>query len=339
MRRMARCATTLVLLLLATGTLLAQEQSRDLEKVSFATSAYLSSAVGYIAQELGFFTDAGLEVEFLRLNSSSAALPSMSQGRIDIAVTGQLGPRHFNLIHRGGRVRFVAARTVYAANGCGYAAFVARSDLLDSGRLTDPASLRGLRITTERTSSGYYQWSRLLDKAGLSMDDVELNYLPPAARIDGLAKGLIDVATATEPWTTRLVQSGHARLWFPMGYVLPDHPGTFLVYGRRLLDERRDLGRRFLAAYMRAVRLYVEEGKSQRVVEIVARHTKFDPQQLREMCWPSWSHDGRIESDTLEEYQEWALREGLIDAIVPFGELVDEGFFPKPSSMRTADGR
>jgi len=329
----------LALLLVATTAMVAHAETKDLEKVTFANHAYLSAAVGYIAQDLGFFEEEGLEVEFLRLNSASASLPSLSQGKIDVAVTGQISPRYINVIQRGGRIRLVAARSIYAANGCGYAAFVARSDLLDSGRLSDPASLRGLKIATERTSSGYYYWARMLERAGLGLDDVELHPIPMFAKLDAMAKGLIDVATTSEPWTTRLVQSGHARLWFPIGYVLPDHPGTFMVFGRRLIEERRDLGRRLMAAYMRAARLYIQESKSQRMVEIIARYTKLDPQELREMCWPPWSEDGRIDARALEEYQEWALEEDLIDAIVPFAELVDESFLPEPSSMRTAGGR
>jgi NitT/TauT family transport system substrate-binding protein len=309
-----------------------------LEKVTLSSTRWLSSAVEHIALDRGFFEDEGLDVEVVMMHRAGAALPALSQGDLDVAVTGPLNPRYFNIIQRGGRLRLVAARAVHATDACAYAGIVARTDLLQSGRLDDFESLRGLIISTERTSSNYYVWSRLLRDAGLTLGEVELRDIPTVAKIDAFAKGLIDASTVSEPWVTRLVATGDTRVWRKMADVLPDHQSTFLLFGKRLLDERRDLGRRFLAAYQRAARVYNEEGKSERHIEIVARRTQFDRQELEAMCWPPWSKDGRVDARTLSEYQEWALAEGLIDEVVPFETLVDEAFLDEIDQARMASG-
>jgi NitT/TauT family transport system substrate-binding protein len=298
------------------------------ERVTFMMHRYLSGAVGFIAQERGFFERAGIDVDIVYSNREGNAMPGLMQGRIDVFTTGPLGPRYFNLVHRGARIRFVAAGVVYASDGCPYAATVARRDLVESGRLGDYASLRGLRISSDRSSSSYFFWHRALALGGLAMDDVELVDVPSTVRLEALRSGRIDVTTAVEPLVTRLVRSGHGVVWRNRAEVFPDQQSTFVVFGPRLLDERPDLGRRFLAAYLEAAAAYRAEGKSERHLEILERATRFDREDLLAMCWPPWTPDGRVDPATLREYQEFALEQGLIDAIVPFERMVDESFHP-----------
>ena len=51
------------------------------------------------------------------------------------------------------------------------------------------------------------------------------------------------------------------------------------------------------------------------------------------MCWPQVSVDGYIGGRSLQEFQVWALEEGLIDAIVPREQLVDDRFLPSRSDQ------
>jgi NitT/TauT family transport system substrate-binding protein len=297
-----------------------------LDRVTIATTTYLAHAAMFIAKEQGLFEAEGLDVELEVLNRSGSSLPSLAQGGIDAAGSGPLNSRSINLIQRGARLRLVATRTVYATEGCVYAAFVARPLLIDSGRLVDVASMRDFRITTERTASNYYYFNRLLATGGLSQDDVDLIDMPVAARLDALEKGMIDVTTATEPWVTRLTRAGVGTVWRRVSDVLPDHDSSYIVFGKRFLDERRDLGVRFLRAYLRAAERLRTEGKSPRNIESIARWSRFDRQELRAMCWPPAPVDPRPDPRTLAEYQEFALERGLIDRLATHDELVDLDF-------------
>jgi len=296
------------------------------DTIRMSTGSYLADAATFLAQDQGLFAAQDLDVRIELLNKSATSLQALAAGELDVAGSGPLNPRTFNVIQRGGKMRLVATRAHYAADGCAHDAFVVRNELLDSGRVTDAASLKGLRITTERTASNYYYFNKLLQQGGLTLDDVELVDMPPATRGGAFAKGLIDVSTATEPWTTRLVREGHVRVWKRVGEVLPDRHNTFILFSERLLRERRDLGVRFLAAYAEATRRLRVEGKSPRNVESIARWTKLDPAELRQMCWPQPPIDLRPDPHSLVEYQEWALANHLIDTISPYDQLVDTGF-------------
>lgn len=302
-----------------------------LDKMTFRVTTNLSSVVAFIAESEGYFEDEGLDVEMIIWNSGSTYIPSLAHGKIDVSTTGQFDVGYINVIQRGARIRLVAARTVHAVDSCGYFAFTARSELIESGRLDDLTALRGLRISTDRTSGSYYYWSLLLEKADLTMKDIELVDFPTVAKPDAFAKNLVDITSQSEPWNTRIARTGKGQVWQSVAYVLPDRQSTFLVFGRRILDKRPDLGKRFLAAYMRAVKHYTEEGKSERNIEIIASNTKLDRDELKEMCWPTLDLDGYVDGRNLQEYQEWAFEEGLIDAVVPRDHLVDDRFLPPPS--------
>ncbi len=305
------------------------------DRVVFRVAKRLSSAVAHIALAEGYFADEGLDIELFWSDSSGIVIPSLAQGKVDVSTTGQFDAAFINVIERGARIRLVAARTVHAKDRCGYFSFVARSELVDSGRLDEPSGLSGLRIATERTAGSYYYWSLLLTESRLTFDDVEIVDVPHAAVPSALALGRVDVASQAEPWPTRSVQTGKARIWRSVADVLPDRQSSFLVFGRRLLDERPDLGHRFLAAYLRGVNQYVAEGKSPRNIEIVASQTKMSHEELLEMCWPQVVIDGRIDPSSLQHYQEWALEEGMIDAIVPLEQLVDDRFLPPSDEVVT----
>lgn len=306
------------------------------DKVVFRVAKRLSSAVAHIAVAEGYFVDEGLDVELFWADSSAIVIPSLARGKVDVSTTGQFDASFINVIERGARIRLVAARTVHATGVCGYFSFVVRSELIDSGRFDEPASLSGLRIATDRTAGSYYYWSLLLAGSQLTFDDVEIVDVPATVKPDALALGRIDVTSQSEPFVTRSVQTGKAQIWKSVADVLPDHQSSFLVFGRRLLDDRPDLGRRFMSAYLRAVRQYVAEGKSPRNIEIVASQTKMRPEELSEMCWPQVVTDGHIDPLSLQQYQEWAFEEGLIDAIVPLEKLVDDRFLPPSNDDMSA---
>ena len=85
-----------------------------------------------------------------------------------------------------------------------------------------------------------------------------------------------------------------------------------------------------MAGWLKAVHDYRTEGKSDRNVALVARLTHMPETDVRQLCWPQWSEDGRIDPAGLERVQKWALQQGLIERISSFSELVDDSFLPKP---------
>jgi ABC-type nitrate/sulfonate/bicarbonate transport system substrate-binding protein len=89
-----------------------------------------------------------------------------------------------------------------------------------------------------------------------------------------------------------------------------------LLFGRSLLDERPEVGERFIAAYLEAVELYAE-GKSAANVAALARHTGLEPGLVERACWMPLRADGRIDTPSVLAFQRWAVERGYLDAVEP----------------------
>lgn len=293
------------------------------------TSAYrrqITSADLMIAVAEGFFEDEGLDLEARSWNGSTETLPMLSKGALSFVVTGVMSPAYINVIDRGARIRLVRARSILPAEGCSYRAFVARNELLDSGRLTDPASLRGLRVALDPTAGSYYPWMMLLRAGGLTRADVRPQRLPQEAKQAALERGLIDVVEIGEPRIQQAVDAGIGRPWLPVGHLLPDRQSTFLLFGSDLLDERPDVGRRVVRALDRGIDQYLDPNQRTRNAQIIAEASGLPLDQIEKMCWPGWSRDGSIDIEQLDHLQEWAIAEGILDRRVPASNLIDTRF-------------
>src|SRR5438067_1012334 len=81
---------------------------------------------------------------------------------------------------------------------------VVRKDLYDSGELRAPADLRGRRVAMNtRGASPEYLLTKVLDGAGLTLDDVDLVTIPFPDMPAALANGSVDAAIPAEPAATR----------------------------------------------------------------------------------------------------------------------------------------
>ncbi len=276
---------------------------------------FLSYAPFYIAEEEGFYEEAGLDVEFVNMTQTQEILPALTGGEVDLA-SSLLSAGMFNAMQRGGQIQVVADKGYIDPNACASYALIAGSALAAKGDVREPEFLRGKTIDVARTTWMQYYAESTLAAAGLSLDDMVVVQNPSPAQPEALTQGTLDLTTNNEPWVTRMEQMGHLSILDPVTEVLPDSQFAVILYGPTLLGENQDVGQRFMAAYLRAVRQY-NEGKTDRNVEIVAAFTQLDAELVRSMCWPALQGEGSVNLDSMMAFQEWAIAEGLLEESVP----------------------
>jgi len=312
MKRLASAALILVCLLSSScGRTGPDNSSNVVVDLKVAILPFLSYGPLFIAADEGFFAEERLAVEFVKMNRSAQAVPLLIEGQLDV-LTGTLTPALLNAIARGARIRLVADKGYLDPAGCDYNALVARRALVEAGELKAPAALRGRRIVMEPNEFRGYFVETLLRPSGLTLGDVRVVDIPDAAMMDAFEQGSVDAAATAEPWITRLLQTGKVVVWKPAQQVLPGFQIGAILYGPNLLDDNNEAGRRFMRAYLKAVRRY-KLGKTDRNQEILARHTGLDRAVLRDACWPSFRANGRIDIESVRGYQAWALSRGLLE--------------------------
>jgi NitT/TauT family transport system substrate-binding protein len=293
-------------------------------RIDMAANKFLSNGALYIGVEEGYFADEGIDLHlYPSSESGSTALPALDRGQVAVSTMTNL-IAVVNAIDQGGRIRVVLGTSYAAPDHCSHSALVARKGLFPEGEPITPASLRGKRIDLNPLSSEGYFLDTFMARGGLSLEDLEVVTIPVGARIDAMYRGAIDMTGISEPWLTRLVDAGH-RVILTRTEVVPGSQASFMVYGSRFLDQDRNLGRRFAAAFVRAARQF-NEGPTDRNVEILERNTGIDPATLRRACWAIMREDGGIQEQQILDFQRWALRRGHIDRIVPMDELYDPWF-------------
>ena len=298
---------------------------------------YLSFAPFFIAQEEGYFADQGLQIEFVKMKTSAEAIPALAQGELDVAA-GTIKTGTLNAMARGAKIKVVADKGYIAPTGCTSTALMARRALAEAGELDGPAELQGRRIAIEPpTLEGYYV-EKLLNTAGLTLDDVETVDIPTPAELEALEKGTIDLTGTSEPWVTRILQAGHGVIWMPAQEVIPDLQWALIAYGPTLLDDNPDAGRRFMVAYLKAVRQY-NQGKTERNLELLAEFTGLEQELLTQACWLQFRHNGEINVQSVLDFQAWALEKGFLDRVVTEDQFWDSSFIEHANEVLGASSQ
>ena len=254
----------------------------------------------YLAQEEGYFARQGINLELVKFQSASAALPVLING--DIAVSGgALSPGLVNAITKGSHVRIVADKGRTSPGGCTATGLLVRKDLVDSRVVTQASDLRGRKIMADSSSS--YGLYRVLALGNLTTDDVTVVNMDFASGVAAFKNSGIDAGVLSEPYLTQALNSGSAVVLIPTEVYAPDWP-TPLYYGPAILDKDPELGRRFMIAYLQGVKQY-NEGKTERNLAILGNYTRLDQDLLNQSCWHPIAQDGDLPIKPVRDYMDW----------------------------------
>jgi NitT/TauT family transport system substrate-binding protein len=325
------CSRKLVCVFLALGLLLqacvpaaVEQPVSEPVKLKVHLATFLSFAPYFIATEEGYFTEQGLQVEFVKVDTAPEHIPLLAKGDLDVWAGG-LNVGLLNAIAREGKIQIVADKGYVAPEECTYISSLANLDLVKSGELNSPSQLAGRRIGMIPASIQDYYMSKILGQTGLTTKDIEVINIPNPARLEAIGDGSLDLAVTGEPWVTRILRTGSAEVWMPAEQVIPDFQFGFIVFGPNLLEKNPDAGRRFIVAYLKAVRQY-NQGKTERNLEILAKHTGLDRELLTQACWSSFRDDGQINVQSVLDFQAWAVEKGYLDSPVTADQFWDPSF-------------
>jgi NitT/TauT family transport system substrate-binding protein len=277
----------------------------------------------FLANDHGYFRDAGLDVELVRFNSGAEMVVGLGTGELAAGFAGA-SPGLFNAWARGVRIVFVADGGRSAA-GHGNTLVVVRSDLVDEVRTAQ--DLRGRRVGLSVVGSVIdYVMRNLFEQNGMTLDDVEGVRLPSADVNAGLAGRTLDVAGVGEPFGAMAEQMGIARKWMTADQIVPG----MQVAGIAVSDQaRRDRGQitALVTAYLRGVREFLPgQNSDPGVIEVVNRWSGVAPEIIRRAVPAYMDPNGGLDVEDMRRQQAFWLRQGVIDRAVPLEDQFDTSF-------------
>ena len=304
------------------------EKGTALQVVRISGRTAIANAPLFIADEEGFFAREGIKLEFVTLSTDlSQNIPALEQEKVD-AIAAQLNVGFFNAIAKGARSRIVVDRGHVDSRSCDFTGIIGRGSLFTSD--DPPASqLRGRRFAANAAGASGYLIGRYLSSKGMTNTDVQFVALPDNVQFQALESGSIDALFATEPRLTpslrgnRLIASGNK--------YTPGLQYSFIVFGPSLRVTHRDLGQRFINAYLRGVRQY-NQGKTARNLDIISRRVNLNADTARSVCWAPIQNDGSLDSPSLMDFQKWAVAQGYQLRTLTDSEFSDTEFARKAAT-------
>jgi len=196
----------------------------------------------YLAEQEGYYADAGLDVTFqFKIDPDLVTL--VGQGSIDIGSAD--GTSVIPAVSQGIPIRYVA--TIYGS-------FPSIVFAKAASGIAGAADLEGTKLGIPgRFGSSWIMLQALLGSAGLTPDDLEVVEYPDFGQGAAVAQGAVDAATGfanNEP--VQLAQSGEEVVVLHVDDTIA-LPGPGLIAGTATLDEKGDAIRAFVAATLRAM--------------------------------------------------------------------------------------
>ena len=296
------------------------------------TVSSTSDAGIFIAMEKGYFKEEGLQIETENFQTAAAMIAPLGAGQLDIA-TGAIAAGIFNAAAREVPLRIVADKGSTPAPEWDFVALMVRKDLVDSGQVKDYADLRGLTIsTTSKGNSTEVEVAKALEKANLTLDDINYTPLSFPDMITAFANRAIDAAIVIEPYVARIEGQGTAVRWRGNVDFYGNQQVAVIMYGPGLVTERQEVARRWMTAYIRGLRAYNDafgpkrQGRDE-VVQILIKHTPIkDAKDYDQMRPAGLDPDGRLVLQAMRDDLAYYERTGYVRDRVDLSKVVDTSF-------------
>ncbi|MCX5435671.1 MULTISPECIES: ABC transporter substrate-binding protein [unclassified Streptomyces] len=225
--------------------------------VCFRQAVFVRPPVCVVAEELEFFTEAGVEVETVSIQSSLDQRDRLLSGNVDVGVTAMDNLVVWNAA--GGDLRIVAqvettTPLLLTANA-------------SVGTVED---LRGRKLGVDALANGFAVVLRhLLVEHGLALQECE--FVPVGGvreRFEALRAGSIDATLLGPPLDELALREGHVAL-LSVADQVRDFPGQGIVAGARALRESEGLVR-YLRA-LEAARVWLHGAPPHEALDVLTR--------------------------------------------------------------------
>ena len=322
--------------LLAIATLAASTSGRadELLKAKVGVLRLSSSAPVFIAQDKGYFRDAGLDVELKFFDAAQPIAVATTSGDIDFGVTAFTAGL-YNLAGKG-TLKVIGGMSRERA-GCPLIGYFASNNAYAAG-LKAPRDLAGKRIAvTQIGSSFHYSLGLLADKYGFRLADMKVLPMQSLSNAAAALKGeTVDAALLPVSTARTLMDSGGAKLIGWVGDETPWQLGAVFASPKTLANAA--LVRRLLTALTRADREYhdvilaaVADGKApinaatRPLLEIIAKYTNLPVDQVVGNC-AYVDPDGRLDVNNVANQIGWLQQQGFVDKAVTADAIIAKDY-------------
>ena len=297
------------------------------ETVHIGIARSVSNGAELIAIEKGYFREVGIKVEIDDIDTSANTMALLATNRLQI-IAGGISAGYFNAIEKGLPIIIIADRV---STPIGHNLML-RPDL--KGKITSLAELKGKVIASNGAGSvSTYEVGKMLETVGVPIADVDVKIIPFTQMPVAFANKAIDAGIVIPPFVSQFVEQGHA-----IGFAEPDmlvkpSPMTIAVImvNTDWAKKHAELLRNYYTAYLRGVRDYCNAYhgapiKDEIIAALIRHGSERRPELLHKYPWPARSPDGRINTGSMLDMQDWFIKNGFARAKFSAERMVDTSY-------------
>jgi NitT/TauT family transport system substrate-binding protein len=295
---------TTIVAVLVFGSATCGFAGKDVVKIGYLR--LVMSLPTFVANEQGFFTREGLEVELVPFQSGTTIIDALVAGRIDANCGSATSGHWFAEQNVPGRFKIFL---VY-----GPQTIVGNTFVVAVQRDSSVKNLKGL--SGKKVGHFPGATTRALAKAvirsQLDPETVTFMEIPPPNMVPALAAGQIDAFFTPEPLGMMAVSKGVGRYLIksPISVLnmQKGYPGGAFSFSAKLLKKRPDLAKKLRAAVEKAVDFTKEEEKTAR--SYIEKYTGLPKPVAMRIPFDKWIKIKELDKSAGQDYFNVLQREG-----------------------------
>lgn len=272
--------------------------------------------------------EVGLTPDFQVLTTGPQMVPLLATGQLDVA-GGSVSGALFSAIQRNIPLRIVADKGSNRPNFT-FAYILARKDL--AGQLKGWADLKGRKVAISATdNSGQYLVAKALKTVGLTLKDVDTPLLGYPEQGAGFANKGIDAGQDIEPFATNWVAKDLAVIMPNENKAYDNFQAAVLMYGPKFVQDKPDVGKNLMVAYLRGVRDYTlaftKGTDKEEIIKSLLTHTSVKDRSLYDkLGLPGLNPDGTPLEDDITAQQDFFVANGYQKDKLDLKPILDHQF-------------
>jgi NitT/TauT family transport system substrate-binding protein len=310
---MKRLLVSFFLLLCASSTIAQAQNAPATPILRVGSTLNDSNAEGYYATEMGFFKQAGLNVEMQTFNNGDAAAAALAAGAIDIGIQPPM--QIAQGVARGLPFTVIAAGALNTVAQPSALILVSKTSTITTAKdlVGKTIAINSLKSSSENLLDGW------LAKYGADPKGIRIIELPSAQMAPALERGTVDAVEIFEPAFTVAMRRGDVRvLANPTDGMRNPYLQTAWYTSKAFAAQNPDLIKKFAAAIYQTAKWanihHVESGA------ILARLSKLDPDIAGSMGRIKYAESLQI-PDMVPELEN-GFKFGLLPRAVTTDELL-----------------
>lgn len=263
----------------------------------------------YLAYEKGYYAERGLDVKPTGINSGTDIAVLTATNELQVGLSG-IGPAFWNGIHTGLPLRIIAPGHE-EGNPVASPLMIARK-ACDEGAITGVSDLKGKRVSVNAPGATEYWLDAALRTGGLTIEDVDLQYLTFPDAVIAIDSGALDAGIIGEPIATQAEKQG-TLVRLASDFPVQGVQVTAVYANADWVSGNPDAAAGFVAGYLKACRDLMQSPNDPLNLTIINKYTDVPIQVIADSVKPVYQENGDINIENLVMIQEFFGNRGLLE--------------------------